>query len=93
MMNSQVSVVLIWESLPQTFVGLRSAASLSLVVIVVTEMFIGTNMGLGRKIIDAQLTYEITTMYAVILLTGIIGYTFNMFFLSVEKKVLHWTKR
>jgi sulfonate transport system permease protein len=84
------SKVLFWESLPQTFVGLRSAVSLSLIVIVVTEMFIGTSVGLGRRIIDAQITYEIPTMYAVILLTGVIGYLINLIFLTVEKRVIHW---
>ena len=82
--------ILFWESLPQTFIGLRSAISLSLVVIVVTEMFIGTPSGLGRRIIDSQITYEIPTMYAVIILTGIIGYLLNLIFILVEKRVLHW---
>ena len=83
--------ILFWESLPQTFIGLRSAVSLALVVIIVTEMFIGTNVGLGRKIIDSQITYEIPTMYAVILLTGIIGYLLNLLFLLAEKKFVHWS--
>ena len=64
--------ILFWESLPQTFIGLRSSVSLSLIVIVVTEMFIGTPTGIGRRIIDSQITYEIKTMYAVILLAGIV---------------------
>jgi NitT/TauT family transport system permease protein len=82
--------ILFWESLPQTFIGLRSAVSISLIVIIVTEMFIGTSVGLGRMIIDSQITYEIPAMYAVILLTGIIGYLLNLIFLLIEKKVLHW---
>ena len=82
--------ILFWESLPQTFIGLRSAISLSLVVIVVTEMFIGTPSGLGRRIIDSQITYEIPTMYSVIILTGIIGYLLNLIFILVEKRFLHW---
>lgn len=83
--------ILFWESLPQTFIGLRSAISLSLVLIVVTEMFIGTTSGLGRKIIDSQITYEIPTMYATILLAGIVGYLLNLLLLSVEKRFLHWS--
>lgn len=83
--------VIFWESLPQTFIGLRSAISLSLVIIVVTEMFIGTTSGLGKKIIDAQITYEIPAMYATILLSGIVGYLFNLSFLAAEKKFLHWS--
>ena len=82
--------ILFWESLPQTFIGLRSSVSLSLIVIVVTEMFIGTPTGIGRRIIDSQITYEIKTMYAVILLAGIVGYLLNLLFLAIEKKVLHW---
>jgi len=83
--------ILFWESLPQTFIGLRSAVSLSLVIIVVTEMFIGTTSGIGRKIIDSQITYEIPTMYATILLAGVVGYLLNLLFLVVEKRFLHWS--
>ncbi len=84
--------ILFWESLPQTFIGLRSAISLSLVIIVVTEMFIGTTSGLGRKIIDSQITYEIPAMYATILMTGIVGYLLNLLFLEAEKRFLHWCR-
>jgi sulfonate transport system permease protein len=83
--------ILLWESLPQTFVGLRHAISMSLVVIVATEMFIGTFTGLGRRIIDAQMIYEIPNMYATILLTGILGYGLNLGFIIIEKKFLHWS--
>ena len=79
-----------WESLPQTFIGVRSAISLSLIVIIVTEMFIGTSSGLGRRIIDSQITYEIPTMYAIIILTGFLGYLLNLLFLFTEKRFLHW---
>jgi len=83
--------VLFWESLPQTLIGLRSAVSMSLVVIVAAEMVIGTPSGLGRKIIDSQITYEIPTMYATIFLSGIIGYALNACFLVLEKRLLHWS--
>jgi sulfonate transport system permease protein len=83
--------ILFWESLPQTIIGFRTAVSLSLVVIIVTEMFIGTNIGIGHKIIDFQYTYDVKSMYAVILLSGLIGYLSNLFFVLVEKKFVHWT--
>ncbi len=85
--------ILFWESLPQTFIGLRSAVSLSLIIIILTEMFIGTTSGLGRKIIDSQITYEIPTMYATILLAGIVGYLLNLLFLVAEKRFLHWSAK
>ena len=80
-----------WESLPQTFVGIRIAVSLSLIIIIVTEMFIGTTAGLGKLIVDFQYTYNISGMYAVILLTGIIGYLTNAIFIIAEKRFIHWT--
>ncbi|MFB6181643.1 MAG: ABC transporter permease [Candidatus Magasanikbacteria bacterium] len=83
--------VLFWESLPQTFVGIRNAVSIAFIVIILAEMLIGTQHGLGNEIIDAQTTYEISTMYAVILLTGIIGYGLNLFFNLLEKSFLHWS--
>jgi len=78
------------EALPQIFSGMRIAISLSLIIVVVTEMFIGTNFGLGRRIIDAQLVYRISEMYAVIIIAGISGYLINKGFIFGEKKIVHW---
>ncbi|MDD4983854.1 MAG: ABC transporter permease [Candidatus ainarchaeum sp.] len=82
--------ILLWESLPQTIIGLRTAASFSLVVIVATEMFIGTYAGLGRRIIDFQYIYNVSGMYAVILITGLFGFALNFVFIWLEKRYVHW---
>ena len=78
------------EALPQIFSGMRIAISLSLVIVIVTEMFIGTNFGLGHRIIDAQLVYRISEMYAVILIAGILGFLINKGFIFAEKRIVHW---
>ena len=83
--------IIIWESLPQTFVGLRNATSLALVVIIVTEMFIGTSAGLGRRIVDFQIVYAIADMYAVILLVGLLGYALNRVLQAIEFHFLFWS--
>ena len=83
--------VLLWESLPQTFIGLRSGISIALVIVIVAEMFIGTEQGLGKRIIDAQQILNVKDMYASILITGILGYVLNMLFLFFEKRVIHWS--
>jgi NitT/TauT family transport system permease protein len=85
--------VLFFESLPQTFVGLRMAVSLALVVIIVAEMFIGSMDGMGHRIIDAQQVFDLQQMYASILVTGGIGYGFNGFFIVLEKWIVHWAGR
>jgi NitT/TauT family transport system permease protein len=83
--------VLLLESLPQTFIGLRSGISIALVIVIVAEMFIGTEQGLGKRIIDAQQILNVQDMYASILLTGLLGYSLNMLFLAVEKRLIHWS--
>ncbi|MCX6803795.1 MAG: ABC transporter permease [Candidatus Diapherotrites archaeon] len=82
--------IIFWESLPQTFIGLRTGLSMALIIIIVTEMFIGTQFGLGRRIIDFQYIYNVKGLFGVIILTGIIGYAINMVFAFVEKRVIHW---
>jgi len=82
--------VLIYESLPQTFVGIRTAVSLALIVIIVAEMFIGADTGLGKRIIDAQQVYDLEAVYATIIATGLMGYGFNGLSLVMERSVVRW---
>jgi ABC-type nitrate/sulfonate/bicarbonate transport system permease component len=79
-----------WESLPQIFVGMRNGVSVSLVIVIVAEMFIGSSDGLGRRLIDAQMSFDMPTMYATIFAAGALGYTLNWTFLLIEKKFVHW---
>lgn len=85
--------VLIRESLQPSFVGLRSAVSMALVIVVVAEMFIGSDNGLGHRIIDAQQVLNVKTMYAAILAAGVLGYALNVLFLVLERRIVHWSGR
>ena len=85
--------VLFWESLQPSFVGLRSAVSMALVIVVVAEMFIGSENGLGHKIIDAQQVMNVRVMYAAIMAAGILGYALNVLFLALERRIVHWSGR
>ena len=78
------------EALPQIITGYRIALSLSLVIVVVTEMFIGTMHGLGHRVIDAQLVYNIPDMYMAIVVTGLVGFILNKGLLLAEEKIVHW---
>ena len=85
--------VLVWESLQPTFVGLRSGVSMALVIVIVAEMFIGSDSGLGNRIINAQQVLNVRDMYASILAAGALGYVLNILFLVLEKRVVHWSGR
>ena len=82
--------VMLLESLPQTFVGLRMAVSIALVVIIVAEMFIGSSDGLGRRIIDSQQVFDLQQMYASIIASGVMGYGVNLIFFGIERFFVHW---
>ena len=83
--------VMLLESLPQTFVGLRNGVSLALVIIVVAEMFIGSQDGLGHSVFEAQQMFEMPRMYAAIFAAGALGYGLNLFFLLIERRFVHWS--
>jgi NitT/TauT family transport system permease protein len=83
--------VLFFESLPQTMVGLRTGISTSLVVVVVAEMFIGSDQGLGHRIIEGEEVLHVTDMYSSIIIAGIIGYLLNMLFMVTDKRLIHWS--
>jgi ABC-type nitrate/sulfonate/bicarbonate transport system permease component len=83
--------VIFYETLPQIFVGLRTAVSMALVVIIVAEMFIGATDGLGHRIIDAQISYSLTDMYGSILVAGAMGYGLNFALLLIERSIVHWS--
>jgi len=83
--------VLLLESLPQTFVGLRNGVSIALVIVVVAEMFIGSRDGLGHAVFEAQQLFQMPEMYAAIFAAGVLGYGLNLLFLLIEKRFVHWS--
>ncbi len=57
-------------------------------------MFIGSESGLGHRIIDAQQVLNVKSMYASILAAGALGYALNnVLFLLAEKRIVHWSGR
>lgn len=92
-LRQQFLGVIVPEALPQIVVGLRLSLSSALIYVIVTEMFLGSTEGLGYRIYNANLTYEIPDMYASILLAGLLGYIVNQGLLLAENKLLHWSEQ
>jgi len=82
--------VTLLESLPQTFIGMRSGVSFALVIVIVAEMFIGSTDGLGQRVINAQMIFNMPEMYATIFSAGVLGYGLNLFFILIERHFVHW---
>ena len=74
---------------PQIFAGMRTALSLALILMVISEMVASTN-GIGYFVLQSQRSFAIPEMWSGILLLGILGYVLNALFLLVERRVLRW---
>ena len=80
----------LWPSaLPFIFTGVRLAASVALVLAVTTELVIGAP-GLGAVIAVAQSSNAIPTMYALIVVTGLLGVAINLAARVAERRLLSW---
>ena len=82
--------VVFYEALPFLFVGLRVAVSFGLIVVIVAEMFIGSQYGLGSRIYEAYESSLITDVYALTIIIGGLGYVMNRIFHLAEKRIIHW---
>ena len=82
--------ITIMDALPHIMVGLKNGLSLSLIAVVVSEMFIGSSFGLGQMIYNSYLTYESSDLYAWLIITGTLGFALNEIFVISDKKLLHW---
>ncbi len=74
---------------PQIFAGMRTALSLALILMVISEMVASSN-GIGYFVLQSQRSFAIPEMWSGILLLGILGYVLNALFLLVERRVLRW---
>lgn len=74
---------------PQIATGLRIGLAISLIVMVVSEMF-GASSGLGYLILQSQRLYAFTSMYAGVIILAIIGLLLTALFSAAEKRAMFW---
>jgi ABC-type nitrate/sulfonate/bicarbonate transport system permease component len=80
----------VWPTtLPYLMTGLRLGAAVALILAVTSELVIGVP-GLGHEIALAQSGGATTSMYALVLATGMIGVAINIGMRFVERRVLSW---
>lgn len=81
---------LVWPTaLPYAVTGVRLAASVALILTITGEFFIGTP-GLGRQIDIAYTSGAVGSMYALVVVTGLIGVAANLVTRTAERAVLAW---
>lgn len=82
--------VIVPAALPKIFAGLRLSLSLSLILMVYSELMPGAANGLGYTLTNAQSSYDLPLMWAGIVLLGILGYLLNTVLLMLERRMLAW---
>lgn len=81
--------VVLPAAMPQIVAGLRIAVAMALIMMVLSEMIAATN-GLGYLILSSQRTFQVAEMYAGVVVLGLVGWIFNIAFVSAEKNLLYW---
>ncbi|WP_033342499.1 ABC transporter permease [Catenuloplanes japonicus] len=83
-------VHVLWPTaLPFVMTGLRLAAAVALILCVTGELVIGAP-GLGTRIAIAQTSGAVADMYALIVVTGLLGVAINVGARAVERRALRW---
>jgi NitT/TauT family transport system permease protein len=81
----------VWfEALPHTFTALRTAASLAVIVIVVTEMLVGGEHGLGMRVQQVQISSDVPDLYVTVIVIGLVGVGLNKTLQLLEKRLVFW---
>ncbi|KOU54863.1 ABC transporter permease [Streptomyces sp. MMG1533] len=76
-------------ALPYVMTGVRLAATVALVLAVTAELVIGSP-GLGHELAVAQTSGAVPQVYALVLVTGLLGVAINLVARAVERRALHW---
>jgi ABC-type nitrate/sulfonate/bicarbonate transport system permease component len=81
---------LVWPTaLPYVVTGVRLAAAVALILAITGELVIGSP-GLGKEIETARLSNAVSTVYALVVVTGLLGVLANLATRAVERRVLAW---
>jgi sulfonate transport system permease protein len=81
--------VIVPAATPQILAGARIALSIGLAAMVIANM-IASNSGLGFFIIDAKTRFNLSAMWAGLIMIGVLGYLANAAFLMLQRRLLAW---
>ncbi|MFI6319585.1 ABC transporter permease [Nonomuraea sp. NPDC050556] len=81
--------IMIPAAAPKVFAGLRLSLSLALILMVISEVFGGTD-GIGYQLLQAQRGFETPVVWGAIVLLGVLGYLINVLFVLAENRLLVW---
>lgn len=86
---SRFARVILPSTLAYVATGLRISSAIALILAVTAELVVGAP-GLGSAIAAAHTAAQVPTMYALIAVTGALGWLMNTGFQAAEASALHW---
>lgn len=82
--------VILPESSPYVFNGARISLSLTIIIIIVAEIIIEPDRGLGKIITISQYQFRTDLLFALIIILGALGHALNSGLNKIENKIFHW---
>jgi ABC-type nitrate/sulfonate/bicarbonate transport system permease component len=81
--------IILPSAAPKILAGLRLSLALALVMMIISE-FVGSTNGIGREMLQDQSLFNVSGMWGVIVLLGLLGLLLNAAFSLIEHRVLAW---
>jgi ABC-type nitrate/sulfonate/bicarbonate transport system permease component len=86
---TQVRTVIWPTALPYVLTGFRLGAAVALILEITGELIIGSP-GLGKQIAVSQSSGAVASMYALVIVVGLIGVGVNVLARATERRALRW---
>lgn len=87
--HSMLTRIVLPGAAPKIFVGLRTALSLSLILMIISELQKSLN-GLGYTLNATQRNFDYEGLWAVLVVLAILGVALNVALVRIERRVLAW---
>jgi sulfonate transport system permease protein len=87
--RTQVTRVMLPAASPKIAVGMRTALSIGLILMIISEMQ-GTTNGLGFRVLSAQRSFDSAGTYAGVIVIGVVGLMVNLLFVAAEARIMRW---
>jgi ABC-type nitrate/sulfonate/bicarbonate transport system permease component len=86
---TRLTRIVLPSAAPKILAGLRLSLALALVLMIVSE-FVGSTNGIGREMLEDESLFNVSGMWGVVVLLGLLGMLLNAAFSVLERRVLAW---
>jgi ABC-type nitrate/sulfonate/bicarbonate transport system permease component len=89
---TRLARIILPSAAPKILAGIRLSLALALVMMIISE-FVGSTNGIGREMLEDESLFNVSGMWGVIVLLGLLGMVLNAAFSLLERRVLAWQPR